>query len=266
MRFQIFVAVAALTAPLFGQQPELLPAFEVASVRVDQGAGPPVGLSLTPRRTGGRLTWTTTLFMLAQYAHNLPGWRISGIKSEPIFYTISATMDPAVNEAEVRRMFQGLLIERFGLVAHKESRELSGYALVVAKNGPKLAVATELGEAPPMPEYFKGKSPEAFEGRIVSSVEGPGTTAITGRGVPVGKLADEISAGLGEFVKDETGLNGKYYFGFKFLRDDFLADGKVEGVSLFTALQDELGLRLERQKGIVEMLVADKIEKVPTEN
>lgn len=88
-------------------------------------------------------------------------------------------------------------------------------------------------------------------------MEGQGITAITGRGVPISKLADELSAGLAAFVNDRTGLTGKYYFGFKFLRDEFLTSN-LEGVSLFTAIQDQLGLKLEKQKGPAEILVVDQ--------
>jgi uncharacterized protein (TIGR03435 family) len=138
----------------------------------------------------------------------------------------------------------------------------------VAKNGPKIkaatALKTALKEAPPMPEYLKGGTPADFEGQILVSKEGRGMAAVTGRGVSLSQLADTLSETLSTFVLDRTGITGKYYFGFKFLKDSAPSD--AEGSTLFIALQEELGLRLKRQKGPVEVLVVDHMEKLPSEN
>jgi uncharacterized protein (TIGR03435 family) len=148
------------------------------------------------------------------------------------------------------------------VVTHRETKELQGYALVVAKNGPKMKPVA--GEAPAMPEYLKGKTPAAFEGRIFVSMEGRGTSALTGRGVSMSQLADTISETLSAFVLDQTGMTGNYYFGFKFLEVNNPGED-VDASSIFSALQDELGLKLEKQKGPVEMLVVDHFER-PSDN
>lgn len=136
--------------------------------------------------------------------------------------------------------------------------------MVVAKNGPKIKAATA-GETHSMPEYFASKPPAAFEGRILVTAEGRGTAALTGRGVSTAQLAEALSAELGTLVLDRTGLRGNYYFGFKFLSARSIPSDDVDGSTLFTALEDELGLRLEKQKGPVEILVVDRFEK-PSEN
>jgi uncharacterized protein (TIGR03435 family) len=77
-------------------------------------------------------------------------------------------------------------------------------------------------------------------------------------------LADELSENLSAFVLDQTGLTGKYYFGFRFQSVSRPSD-QADSPSIFSAVQDELGLRLDKQKGPVEMLVVDHLEK-PSEN
>ena len=259
----MLVASAPLIVGLAKAQTAPTSAFEVASLKqVPDTAAVP--LSSLPRRTPGRFAWNTTLGRLMCYAYNLPLWRISGIDTKaPIFYTIAATMDANATEEQVRLMLRGLLIDRFKIVSHKETRELPGYALIVGKNGSKLKTASASGKAPPMPDFFN-RPPAAWEGRIVTSMHGVGISAIVGRGVSTSQLADELSADLDTFVSDQTGLTGKYYFGFKFLSVQQPSD-TADAPSIFSVLQDELGLRLEKQKGPVEILVVDHYEK-PSEN
>lgn len=263
MKLLRFAAILVLFASGSFGQPIAPKTFEVASVR--QG-GSLATFTGEPRRTGGRLTWTTTLYFLTCYAYRLPGWRIFGVKSEQSFYTIAATMDPSSTEDEVRAMLRQLLRERFYFTAHTETKELSGYALVVEPRGSKLRTAAPGGESPPMPDYLRGKSPEAFEGRIFTSIEGKNTSAITGRGVSATKLADEISEALGVFVEDRTGLTESYYFGFRFRSEDSFAAANVDVPTVFAAVQEELGLKLEKHRGPAEFLVVDRIDKIPSEN
>ena len=242
------------------------PSFEVVSARaVLERDGVPIGFGSKPHRTQGRLSWTTTALHLVSYAHNMPEWRISGLKPEMSFYTIEATMDPTATEDDVRSMLRAMLKERFGFAAHSESKEVSGYVLVVGKNGPKIRTARS--ETASMPAYLGAKPAEAFEGRIFSSMEGPGTSAITGRRVPIQRLADELSGALSAFVDDRTGLSGDYYFGFTFQRPGFAATGAVDlAPSVFDAIQESLGLRLEKARRGVDFLVVDQIHKLPTDN
>lgn len=242
------------------------PSFEVVSVRaIPEKEIPPVGFSATPQISNGRLTWITTASYIVTYAHDLPAWRISGMKREVSFYRISAALNPEASVDEVRGMLRGMLRERFGFAAHSESGEVSGYNLVVGKNGHKLTAAGS--EIPPQPAYFSIKPPEVFEGRVITSMEGRGITANTGRRVPVQKLADELSNVLSTFVDDRTGLPGDYYWGFTFQQPDYLPSGALElAPSVFDAIRDSLGLTLEKAKRPVEFLVVDHLEKLPTDN
>jgi uncharacterized protein (TIGR03435 family) len=259
--------LSALSGPLIvgmARAQTTVPAFEVVSVKiVPASQGLPIGFSHGPRRSVGRFTWTTTLDYLSRYAYRLPSWRISGIEQARFFYTIEATLDSVATEDQVRQMVQAVLVERFKFVTHRETKELSGYNLVVGKKGPKLNTKTETGEVPPMPDYLGGKPSAAFEGRIFTSMEGLGTAAITGRGVSMAQFADELSQEMGVFVSDQTGLNGQYYFGLRFASIQNPRE-QAEGLPVFAAVAD-LGLKLEKKKGPVEILVIDHFEK-PSEN
>jgi uncharacterized protein (TIGR03435 family) len=242
------------------------PSFEVASVRViPSSQGVPNGFSTNPRRSVGRISWVTNLAWLVRYSYHLPGWRILRTDKDQSFYAIEATTDASATEEQVRLMLQTLLVDRFKFAAHRETKEHQGFGLMVAKSSPKLKDASALKEAPPMPGIFSNKDPAAFEGRVLVSMEGKGTSALTGRGVSTSQLADTLSESLGAFVVDQTGMTGKYYFSFKFLALNGPGDDREGPPSIFTALQDEIGLKLEKQKGPVEFLVVEHVEK-PSEN
>lgn len=251
---------------LFAQDAPSASSFDVASVRMLRTwQGPaPDDFSVNPHRSGGRITWTTNLGLLLRYAYNLSDWRIVRTDKDQSFYAISATMNASATEDEIRLMLQNLLVARFKFASHRETKEVQGYALVVGKNGPKMK-ASAPGETHPMPEYLGGKTSSAFEGRVFVSMEGKGTSALTGRGVSIGQLADTLSATLGTLVRDQTGMKGNYYFGFKFLAVNGSLAEDIGSSTLFAALQDELGLKLEKQRAPADFLVVDHFEP-PSEN
>jgi uncharacterized protein (TIGR03435 family) len=259
----VALVVSSLVA-LAGQTPK--PTFEVASVRTIRGSnGLPDGFAMNPRRSGGRVTWTTTLYDVTMHAYQLPGWRLVGMKREQEYYRIEATFDEPASSDDVRQMFRQLLVNRFKLVAHTTREERSGYALVFRKDGTKPRVISAAAGVPPMPEWFAGQPINAFDGYVISSMEGRDIGAMTGRRVPLSELANKLSEELKVFVLDETGMAGNYYFGFKFRRG-VDADPDAPEAPLLQAVQDELGFRLEPRKGPVELLVVDHVETVPSEN
>jgi len=168
-------------------------------------------------------------------------------------WDIDATTDGATTYTQKKQMLQTLLVERFGLKFHWEKKELAGYSLVIAKGGPKLHEITE-GEAasePPGISYNRGK--------------------IIGRRTPMFQWIYFLSGELRCPFEDNTGLKGKYDFRLEWAPDEIqpnyggepLAPGRS---SIFAALQDQLGLKLEVKKFQVEMFVIDRIDKVPTAN
>jgi uncharacterized protein (TIGR03435 family) len=248
------------------QSPPTEPRFQVASVRVAPASGAlPDGFAKNPRRVGDRWSWTTDLHSLVRYAYHLPGWRLSGIKPLETFYRIEASVEATATLDDVRSMLRQLLIERFKLTSHTRTEQRSGYALVVVDQ-PRLQRAAAIGEIPAMPDYLKTQPAAAFEGATFVSMDGIGIAAITGRGVPLARLAETLSEELKEFVTDETRMTGNFYFGFTYRRVDAADVGATEATPIFDALREALGLRLDRRKGPVEFLVVDRAERIPSEN
>jgi uncharacterized protein (TIGR03435 family) len=159
-------------------------------------------------------------------------------------------------------MLQGLLSDRFQLRVHREPKEMPVYLLSVAKGGPKLEKMTD--ECTPRPNGFCG----GYTSRI---------GLIAGEKASMAQLADALSAILNHPVLDQTGLSGL----FSDVKLEWVPDetqyeswgpqaykravSDPSGASLFTAIQEQLGLKLESAKGSVEVLVIDSAEK-PTEN
>jgi len=231
--------------------------FEVASVRV--GAPIPIGENYNINLgtvSHGTLTLTnTTLADCLRFGYSLtsdsliagPDW----IKSKEHRYTIVAKAAAETSRDEMLRMLQVLLTERFKLEFHREPREMNYYALVPSKKGPKIELAKTDG---PGPNESNGG------GRIVR------------RQLSMLMLATLLARFefRGGIVLDRTGLKGLYGVNLQWtpganVNADSNADGSA-GPSLFTALQEQLGLKLESKKGPVEVMVIDGAEKNPVEN
>jgi len=173
-----------------------------------------------------------------------------------------------------QRMVQALLADRFKLTAHHESKQLPILALVVAKSGPKLQAST------PGDTYVNGLKDRDGKGHPGMMRMGDGK--ITAQGISMDGLTKQLIRQLHLIVQDKTGLAGVYDFTLTWTPDhDHDSEGPGPnssnggpgiasardsgGPSIFTALQEQLGLKLESQKGMVEALVIDHIER-PSEN
>jgi uncharacterized protein (TIGR03435 family) len=240
------VVLKRVEAPPIGmQKPE---AFDVASVK---RLPPPVGgVYFTMKLNPGRLTWSNVnLRKLIVQAYGAKDFQLSGpewLNSE--IYDIAATMPPATSTDQVLLMLQSLLAERFQLKLHRETKEVPMYALVVGKTGLKI----KEGE-------FGHSSTSASPGQL------------TAQKTPMAKLADFLSGQLGSPVMDMTGMKGFFDFTLEWAPEARPGDAgattdSVPGASIFTAVQEQLGLKLDARKGPVEMLVIDHVEKVPTGN
>ena len=247
--------------------------FEVASIKP---AAPNARGAVMQFLPGGAMrVINLTLKQLLAFAYDVPDFQLEGgpgwINSDR--YDIQARSERVagapVSVEEMRRMtddqrntlgeqmrerMRGLLADRFQLAVHRETREAPVYALLVAKGGPKLEA---------VPEGSGG--PSGLRGR------GPGQ--LTGTSAPLQFLANSLSRQLGRPVIDKTSLKGHYNFTLQWTPEGNGVPGAplppgVEfpppdpnGPTLFTALQEQLGLRLESQKGQVEMVVIDRVEK-----
>ena len=166
-------------------------------------------------------------------------------------------------------MLQALLADRFKLTVHRETRELPVYSLVIGKNGPILQETKPDPSAPPAPGPAASRGGSSI--RISKMSSGPAT--MTALHTSASDLADSLSVQLGRTVLDKTGLTSRYDFTLKWTADDAqlpLPSGSApppslttdpSGPTLFTAVQEQLGLKLEPGKGPVEVVVIDHVER-----
>lgn len=258
-----------------GQSPAPL-VFEVATIKPgDQTAnGTRIGLS-----PGGSFTATNaTLKDLIRLAYDVRDFQIAGGPSwlSTERYDITAKVDgPGFSEDQIRKMpdvqraqvqdryfqrLKALLADRFQLRLHRETREGPVYALIAGKNGPK--IQAEADGAPRGPN----------SGTRVSRMA-TGDTEITVSGIPLTVFANLISNQVGRTVLDKTGLKGNFTFKLTFAPDtlqqpwaadkgtDHPLSTDADGPSIFTALQEQLGLKLDPQKGPVDVVVIDEAQK-----
>jgi uncharacterized protein (TIGR03435 family) len=224
---------------------QTLSSFEVASVKpmklVGQGGGR-LGMSLS----GNRVTIIQNLKGLVLEAYEMDRYQVLGgpswVDSRSDFFEIQARSESEPTRAQAHMMLQELLRERFQLEIHKETRETAIYALVVGKNGPKLKTTAE---------------------GVRFGVMGDGH-GWTGTNVSMVQLAKELTGPAGHPVVDRTGLKESYDFRLEwapFGRSSTDSDGQ----SIFTAVEQQLGLKLEPQRAPIEFLIIDSVQR-PSEN
>jgi uncharacterized protein (TIGR03435 family) len=265
------LAVAGLTlgavrifAQPASQAPDSRPEFEVASMKPNKSAGMMTGIH---DGWGGRYTATNTpLEVLITLAYGLKNFQLVGappwLKSER--YDVEARAEGTPNMREMMPQLQKLLEDRLQLKYHRETRELPIYALLLSKPE-KLKHSKGECTQPPPPKA--GEMPASTCGLVLT-----GQDRLVGRSVPLDRFIDLLSRYTGRTVIDKTGLTGKFDIDLKWSMDESqlraLPDGPQAdptGPSLMTALQEQLGLKLESHKGPVEMFVIDHVER-PSEN
>jgi len=168
---------------------------------------------------------------------------------------------PALTDAQRKQMLQSLLADRFKLAIHPETKEGAIYELNLAKGGSKLHESTPNNDSPPVNASGSIPAPRA---RMTF-----GNGQLTGKAILLSTLVDLLSNQLHRPVVDKTGLTGKYDFDLHWTPDSLsaaeTAPSDASGPDIFTALQEQLGLKLNPAKGPVETLVIDHIEP-PTPN
>jgi uncharacterized protein (TIGR03435 family) len=272
--------VTALNAPVVQAQSADLPKFEVASIK--PAAPDARGMFIRPS-PGGRLEITNMpVKEMMVIAWKVQPFQISG--GPPWFdtarYDIVAKAESKPKDGDLPLMLQSLLAERFHLELHKETKELPVYALVMAKSdgklGPGLTPAKE-GACTP----FDPSKPPAQRAPGQPFALGCGNLQMGFRNmkavaIPIANILPMFARLLGRTVIDKTGLTGNFDINLEWTPDESQAmqpppdapkppPSDNLGPSLFTALQEQLGLKLLSQKGPITVLVIDRVEK-PTEN
>lgn len=260
------------------------PAFEVTSVKRELNEA-------TMVRLGGPdvsrfVADNITMKDLIEFSYNIRDFQLSGgpdwIGKEK--FDVDGKVEDSLAERlralsqeeqlkQERLMVQALLADRFKLAVSHETKELPIFTLVAAKGEPKLkaVAAPDPQSAVPFPGPPRPGDKVAPGGIMVSILPGNKMT-IMGTAAPISKLANMLSVMLGRYVDDRTGLKGSYNFLLSYTRDPSLDGGVVPGVSrdaaqnpggtsLFTALKEQLGLKLKSTKGPVETIVIEHIEE-----
>ena len=238
-------------------------AFDVLSVKpIEQSAG-----SFSVHSHPDSLTADGTLAHILEYAFNLHDFQITGgpgwLSTATWDIAIKVDQPPAgwdalsndARNAIQRQRMQAALAQRFALKCHFETKQLPVYNLVLAKGGPKPALAATPADA-------------AKKGSFSSHGE-DAKVRMEGAGVTLDQLAANLTRALGRTIIDKTGLTGIYDFTLTYAPDTASAPSAAapdaNGPTVFTALEEQLGLKLESAKGPVPVLVIDSIQK-PSEN
>ena len=237
------------------------PSFDVAAIHLHQPV--PHEHSHIVNTNGGFIAVNVDLKAILEWAFDVPSSRIVGgpewinsarfdieAKADNALDTIPQN-DASAAKLEKRRMVQALLADRFRLTFHNETRELPIYALVIANGGPKF-----------LDSKANGTTVNAGSGRL--QLEGGENT--------VALLATWLAQPLGRVVVDETGVQGRYNIVLKWTPEyavpptaNLASASDPSEPSIFTAIQEQLGLKLESRKAPVQVFFIDHIE-MPSEN
>lgn len=214
--------------------------FEVASIRISQRTGP------ASWSEPGEASFTATnipLRILIQMAFEVEEAQLANDNrcGEERYDIAAQPASGALTPERLKPMLSALLAERFDFRYHRETRTVSGYALVTAKDGPKFQLAH--GSRP-------GQS-AILRGRLIA------------RGADLSIFASMLARPLGAPVVNRTNLPGIYDLELRFAPNDNPDSGQP---SIFTAVQEQLGLKLDAQRVPVNILVVDQCQSVPTEN
>jgi uncharacterized protein (TIGR03435 family) len=244
--FSSGVLLLGLPCYLLAQAPQESLSFDVASIRPTQSRQASID------RSGNRLTVAGyTPRMLIQWAYDLRDDQLVGQSKalDATRFDVVAQTAEQPPRGGLQRMMQSLLKERFGLVTHPEQRNLTFFAMTVDDKGLKVT--------PSQPEPGPSKNEFSM----------PSQGNLRGAKVTTAMLANVLSNQTGRIVRDLTGVQGSFDFAITFAPDALAGTAAANGApSIFTAIREQLGLKLESRKGPVDVLVVDQVQGQPSDN
>ena len=254
------------------------PTFEVASVRLNESSGPSrFRVNAVPQT--GRLTLTgMTVQELIQSAYSVQAFELIGNGSRVLKQrvdVIAKASEPST-VAEMQRMLQPMLEQRFTLAVHRETRDMEALLMVRTADrlGPRIKTTTFdcRGIGTTTVFAMAAATPQAPKDRPCGFLPAEGPGRIVANGIEMTTLAANLAVSLGRPVLDMTGLAGRYDIDVAYTPDAFSAAGLARrgasafpgvdpnGPTLATALADQLGLKLESRRAPVSVLVIDRLE------
>jgi uncharacterized protein (TIGR03435 family) len=256
------IGLAVLSGALLGQRPKF-ESFEVATIKP---ADPDVPGRYIKMQSAHRFyARNHTVKTLIEAAYNITSRAVSGgpawVESDRYEIVAVTPNDPRPTPDEQMAMLRQLLADRFHLSFHREPKEFSVYAITVAKGGPKLKATTVDPDATP-----DGPPLLAF-------VLSPAVVRLPAKYTTIAEMASVMQRAVFDRpVIDRTGLAGRYDFDLEFTPDESMFGGLgLKGTAestkpdLFSALQEQLGLKLEASRGIIDTVVIDRVDR-PTDN
>jgi uncharacterized protein (TIGR03435 family) len=272
MRSRPAVILALSVAALMAQTP---PAFEVAAVKPNKSGTTQANIGMLPN---GVNFVNLPLRAVIQFAYGInqpsklvgvPDWAVTER------YDINARAVGPVTLEERRSMLQALLADRFKLVARLERREVSVLALTLARNDGKLGknLVESKGCIAPGNAAAQGAATAGAQTPICGPKTG-GAGRLILVGTPIQQFTSLLGLMLGRTVVDKTGLTGSYDIDLAFTPEQPIAAGAnvpipatdPNGPSIYTAVREQLGLKLESQRDQEDVLVIDHVERQPSEN
>jgi uncharacterized protein (TIGR03435 family) len=260
-RSLVVCTVVLSSIPAFGQSTPARPTFEIADVRVSERQIN-VGVSGNTIREGRYELHNATMVDLVRTAYGVEAEKVMGGPSwlELDRYTVIAKAPAGTSLSDAKLMLRALLVDRFKLAVHEDTRPLTAFAMTVASGKHKMKEAS--GGAPPGCQ--PAPPPQSPEPGAI-----PKQTGIC-RGMTMAAFAQLLPRAVGQYlpnpVVDQTGLQGAWDFEFSFTPRPLLAQAGSDGISLFDALEKQLGLKLELKDMPTSALVVDSVERKPTPN
>jgi uncharacterized protein (TIGR03435 family) len=272
---RILFALALSYAAAFGQS------FEAASVRPADPKSMPDGRGGPGTNEPGQVTYTNlALSSILVRAFGMSSDQVTGPASLQQRYTIVAKIPAGTTKDQFGAMLVNLLTERFHLVLHHQRKEFQAYDLVVAKNGPKLKASSAADSEVAAKKPGPAKLQNGADGQ--AHLESPGmamapffgarvlSTHLIARAQTIADFARFLGPNMQTHIVDKTGLTGRYDFTL-----DYTLDASVTTASdaldntrpyILDSVQSQLALRLQPTKIMLDTIVVDSFDPVPTEN